>query len=115
MQGWVFKCEKGGIRRILMNLFGNSLKFTSVCLGKSITFTQYQCIVVICQDGYVHVMLRRQPPAPEMSTNEVKLELSVIDTGKVGPRSVNGCELRLTLHQGISQSFLKVGPFHVLY
>ena len=26
----MFKCEKGGIRRILMNLFGNSLKFTSV-------------------------------------------------------------------------------------
>jgi len=24
------KCEKGGIRRVLMNLFGNSLKFTSV-------------------------------------------------------------------------------------
>ena len=30
LQGWVFKCEKGGIRRVLMNLFGNSLKFTSV-------------------------------------------------------------------------------------
>lgn len=24
------KCEKGGIRRILMNLFSNSLKFTQV-------------------------------------------------------------------------------------
>ena len=31
-QGWTFRCEKGGIRRILMNVFGNSLKFTSVCL-----------------------------------------------------------------------------------
>lgn len=30
-QGWVLKCEKGGIRRILMNVFGNSLKFTTVC------------------------------------------------------------------------------------
>lgn len=29
-QGWTFLCEKGGIRRILMNVFGNSLKFTSV-------------------------------------------------------------------------------------
>lgn len=29
-QGWLLKCEKGGIRRILMNLFGNSLKFTTV-------------------------------------------------------------------------------------
>lgn len=32
-QGWVVKCEKGGLRRVLMNLIGNSLKFTSVsCL-----------------------------------------------------------------------------------
>ena len=29
-QGWTLRCEKGGIRRILMNVFGNSLKFTSV-------------------------------------------------------------------------------------
>ncbi len=29
-QGWNLKCEKGGIRRVLMNLFGNSLKFTAV-------------------------------------------------------------------------------------
>jgi signal transduction histidine kinase len=30
-QGWELKCERGGIRRVLMNLFGNSLKFTTVC------------------------------------------------------------------------------------
>lgn len=30
VQGWTLKCDKGGIRRVLMNLFGNSLKFTSV-------------------------------------------------------------------------------------
>lgn len=29
-QSWLFNCEKGGIRRVLMNLLGNSLKFTSV-------------------------------------------------------------------------------------
>ncbi len=29
-QGWNVRCEKGGIRRVLMNVFGNSLKFTSV-------------------------------------------------------------------------------------
>jgi signal transduction histidine kinase len=28
--GWLLKCEKGGIRRVLMNIFGNSLKFTTV-------------------------------------------------------------------------------------
>ena len=30
IKGWLLKCEKGGIRRVLMNLFGNSLKFTNV-------------------------------------------------------------------------------------
>lgn len=30
LQSWIVMCEKGGIRRVLMNLFGNSLKFTSV-------------------------------------------------------------------------------------
>lgn len=29
-KGWQLICEKGGIRRVLMNLIGNSLKFTSV-------------------------------------------------------------------------------------
>ncbi|CAL1716850.1 unnamed protein product [Somion occarium] len=75
-EGWIYKCEKGGIRRVLMNLFGNSLKFTS--------------------DGYVHVMLRKLPPGSDHNTaNTVKLELSVIDTGK-----------------GISQNFLKNQLFH---
>ncbi|KAI0701324.1 hypothetical protein BC835DRAFT_1264982 [Cytidiella melzeri] len=70
-KGWNVKCEKGGIRRVFMNLLGNSLKFTP--------------------DGYVHVMLRQYPHGP----NELKVELSVIDTGK-----------------GISQNFLKNGLFH---
>lgn len=30
LQDWTLIFEKGGIRRVLMNLFGNSLKFTSV-------------------------------------------------------------------------------------
>ncbi|THH20416.1 hypothetical protein EW146_g955 [Bondarzewia mesenterica] len=60
-EGWMVKCEKGGIRRVLMNIFGNSLKFTS--------------------DGYVHVVLRRLP-SPDLPPNKVKIELAVIDTGK---------------------------------
>ncbi|KAI9000649.1 hypothetical protein BD414DRAFT_472325 [Trametes punicea] len=72
---WTFRCEKGGIRRILMNVFGNSLKFTS--------------------DGYVHVMLRQLPPTSDTPPGKVKIELSVIDTGK-----------------GISQHFLKNQLFH---
>ncbi|OJA16459.1 hypothetical protein AZE42_04675 [Rhizopogon vesiculosus] len=59
--GWVLKCDKGGIRRVLMNLFGNSLKFTS--------------------DGYVHVSLRQVSESGEESD---MVELCVSDTGKVG-------------------------------
>jgi signal transduction histidine kinase len=58
-----------------MNLFGNSLKFTSVN-----SFQQYPRFKLnVAQDGYVHVMLRQYPLGP----GEVKVELSVIDTGKV--------------------------------
>lgn len=39
MQGWILKCEKGGIRRVLMNLFGNSLKFTAVSGCEYVLFT----------------------------------------------------------------------------
>ena len=35
LQGWTLRCEKGGIRRILMNVFGNSLKFTSVSRSRA--------------------------------------------------------------------------------
>ncbi|KAM6504265.1 atypical/HisK protein kinase [Amanita muscaria] len=74
-EGWLLKCEKGGIRRILMNLFGNSLKFTT--------------------DGFVHVQLRQLPLAPDDPQDKVKVELSVMDSGK-----------------GISQNFLKNQLFH---
>lgn len=29
-KGWMVRCERGGLRRVLMNLVGNSLKFTKV-------------------------------------------------------------------------------------
>jgi len=32
LQDWTLVFEKGGIRRVLMNLFGNSLKFTTVSI-----------------------------------------------------------------------------------
>ncbi|KAG6373418.1 Fph type histidine kinase [Boletus reticuloceps] len=59
--GWIVKCDKGGIRRVLMNLFGNSLKFTT--------------------SGYIHVSLK-QISTPEDMDNTVKIELRVSDTGK---------------------------------
>ncbi|KAI9434204.1 Fph type histidine kinase [Lactarius indigo] len=61
-EGWLLQLEKGGIRRVLMNVFGNSLKFTT--------------------DGYVHVIIRQLPSTPDVPSNKVKLELVVADTGK---------------------------------
>ncbi|KAF9000613.1 hypothetical protein BDQ17DRAFT_1426959 [Cyathus striatus] len=61
-EGWTFKCERGGVRRVLMNLFGNSLKFTS--------------------EGYIHVILRQIPSGDDEHTDKIKIELSVNDTGK---------------------------------
>lgn len=60
------------------------------------------------QDGYVHVMLRQQPPVPGQPESMVKIELSVIDTGKVCPSHCDFGSKALMLAQGISQNFLKV-------
>ncbi|KAF9237618.1 Fph type histidine kinase [Melanogaster broomeanus] len=60
--GWILKCDKGGIRRVLMNLFGNSLKFTT--------------------NGYIHVSLRQLSSPEDTVNNTVKIELCVSDTGK---------------------------------
>ncbi|ORX36568.1 hypothetical protein BD324DRAFT_452116 [Kockovaella imperatae] len=59
-RGWVVRCEKGGLRRVIMNLVGNSLKFTS--------------------DGYVQVTLREMPHEP--GARKIPVEIAVIDTGK---------------------------------
>ncbi|KAF8199645.1 hypothetical protein BJ912DRAFT_1020221 [Pholiota molesta] len=61
-EGWLLKCEKGGIRRVLMNLFGNSLKFTS--------------------SGYIHIVLQEAPPKESDPPDKVMVELIVCDTGK---------------------------------
>lgn len=59
-RGWVVRCEKGGIRRVLMNLIGNSMKFT--------------------RDGYIQVTLRELPHTP--GSRVLPVEMAVIDTGK---------------------------------
>ncbi|KAJ9475322.1 Sensor histidine kinase/response regulator [Pseudozyma hubeiensis] len=56
--GWLVNCDTGGIRRVLMNLIGNSLKFTSA--------------------GFVHVSLREV----QSSKTHIMIELSVTDTGR---------------------------------
>ncbi|ODN82062.1 hypothetical protein L202_02378 [Cryptococcus amylolentus CBS 6039] len=59
-KGWNVRCEKGGLRRVLMNLVGNSFKFT--------------------KDGYVQISLREMPHPPNAS--KIPIEMTVIDTGK---------------------------------
>ncbi len=63
--GWQVRCEKGGVRRVLMNLIGNSLKFT--------------------KDGYIQVTLRELPHEP--GSKSIPIEMAVIDTGKGISRS----------------------------
>nr|GAT60998.1 histidine kinase [Mycena chlorophos] len=60
--GWSLICERGGIRRVLMNVFGNSLKFTT--------------------NGYVHVILRELPRNSDDPMDQTTVELIVFDTGK---------------------------------
>ncbi|AAW40853.2 two-component sensor molecule, putative [Cryptococcus deneoformans JEC21] len=59
-KGWMVRCEKGGLRRVLMNLVGNSFKFT--------------------KNGYIQVSLREMPHEPGSKT--IPVEMTVVDTGK---------------------------------
>lgn len=58
---WMFNMQPGAMRRIFMNLFGNSLKYT--------------------RSGFIRVSLTQQPPASQQSTTEWLVKLTVQDTG----------------------------------
>jgi hypothetical protein len=66
-----------------MNVFGNSLKFTTVCFFFILPGTLFRSADQIGQDGYVHVIIRQLPSTPDVPPNKIKLELAVVDTGKV--------------------------------
>ena len=63
-----------------MNLFGNSLKFTSVCFSHLPVLLS---TLIIFQDGFIHVMLHQLPMSEDDPPNKVKVELVVLDSGKV--------------------------------
>jgi len=70
----LIKGDAGRIRQVLMNLIGNSLKFTN--------------------EGHVIIQVQ---PVSGISSNNVKLEFSVIDTG-IGIEKINNkCYLILSL------------------
>lgn len=89
-----------------MNVFGNSLKFTTVCgitPGRTCVAELY-----FFQNGYVHVILRELPRSGDEAPNETKVELVVLDTGKVRDGTYLCCLIFIRLAQGISENFRKV-------
>lgn len=76
-KGWNVICESGGLRRILMNLYGNSIKFTT--------------------HGYVQIVLRELPHAS--NSKRVPVQMAVIDTG----RGISKSFLKDQLFQPFSQ------------
>lgn len=68
-----------------MNVFGNSLKFTEVCALSSFQFSLDDLNLI--QKGSIHVMLRERPLCEGDPQNKIKIELAVIDTGKVRRRA----------------------------
>lgn len=63
-----------------MNLLGNSLKFTSVAF---IIIISLALKLIFSQDGYIHVGLKRVPVSNNVDEKMFRIELSVLDTGKV--------------------------------
>jgi signal transduction histidine kinase len=74
--------EKGGIRRILMNLIGNSLKFTTV--SRLVEGVRSLFLIFFIKSGFIKVMLREASPHVSTPEGYTRIEIAVIDTGKVG-------------------------------
>ena len=71
-EGWEFRCEKNGLRRILLNVLSNAIKFTEVrCLLQSFLISLTPAI----KRGCIHVSVRR--------TGDGLCSLTVVDSGKV--------------------------------
>jgi hypothetical protein len=91
-----------------MNVFGNSLKFTTVCF---LLGTPFISADKIGQDGYVHVIIRQLPSTPDLPPNRVKLELVVVDTGKVRTDChLNGANLIKKDNRGSARIFSRREP-----
>lgn len=60
---WIFESQLGGWKRILMNLFGNALKYTEA--------------------GFVHISLRAHPtPSPDKTSKQTTVTLQIDDSGR---------------------------------
>ncbi|BEJ09899.1 hypothetical protein CcaverHIS641_0608140 [Cutaneotrichosporon cavernicola] len=80
--GWNVICETGGLRRSLMNIYSNAIKYT--------------------KEGYIQVVLRELPTSP--GSGHITVQLAVIDTGKgIG---------KAFLKDQIFQPFSQEDPLH---
>ncbi|KAG4442012.1 hypothetical protein IFR05_002480 [Cadophora sp. M221] len=61
-ESWIFKSKVNAWTRILMNLFGNALKYTT--------------------QGFIKITLRSDPPSPRNSSSPYLVTLEIEDSGK---------------------------------
>jgi len=70
--GWDFRCQKNGLRRILLNVLSNTIKFTEV---RYLSPACCMSLTLPTKHGYIHLSVRR--------TGDGLCSLTVVDTGKV--------------------------------
>lgn len=73
--------DRGGIRRILNNLIGNSIKFTQVDRKHRAIVSSFDDSYLLSQDGFIQIRLRELPL--DSGSNKATIEIAVLDTGKV--------------------------------
>ena len=71
-EGWDLRCEKNGLRRILLNLLSNAIKFTEV---RYLLPPCCMSLTLLAKHGYIHVSVRR--------TEDGLCSLAIVDSGKV--------------------------------
>jgi signal transduction histidine kinase len=87
-EGWDLRCEKNGLRRILLNVLSNAIKFTEVCYLSPPCYTS---LTPFTKRGYIHVSIRR--------TDDGLCSLAIVDSGKVFS-SISDCPQYLTDYLG---------------
>jgi signal transduction histidine kinase len=73
-EGWDLYCEKNGLRRILLNVLSNAIKFTEVC---QLLPSNCTSLTPPMKHGYIHVSVRRR--------EDGQCSLTIVDSGKVFP------------------------------
>ena len=73
-EGWDLRCEKNGLRRILLNVLSNAIKFTEVCYLSPLCSTS---LTPFMKHGYIHISVRK--------AEDGLCSLTIADSGKVCP------------------------------